>query len=193
MASYYCRFIPSFAKIATLLYARTKKDAPFKWTPQCDDAFNHLKSLLAKAPVLSYLRFGDGQEFILETDASTLGLGAILSQKQKDGSIHPITYSSRQLQRSEKNYGITELETLAIVWSLKHFRPYLYGHHCVLYTDHSACTSLLNSAKPSAKLVRWAMIVQELDVEIRYRPGKRNANADALQSWICPASQMCHR
>ena len=118
--------------------------------------------------------------FVLEIDASIQGLGTVLAQKQAHGKVHPIAYASRSLNCHERNYGITELETLGLVWAARLFRPYLLGHKCVVYTDHSACTSLLNSKHPSAKLVRWALIIQELDLEIKHRPGKSNTNADAL-------------
>ena len=80
LASYYRRFVPGFAKVAAPLHALTKKDVPFNWTPQCDEAFSKLKNLLVTAPVLAYPHFGANKEFILETDASGLGLGAVLSQ-----------------------------------------------------------------------------------------------------------------
>ena len=117
---------------------------------------------------------------MLETDASIHGLGAVLAQKQADGKVHPIAYASRSLNCHERNYGITELETLGLVWAARLFRPYLLGHKCIVYTDHSACTSLLNRSHPSAKLARWALIIQELDLEIKHRPGKSNMNVDAL-------------
>jgi len=142
--------------------------------------FERLKELLTTAPILTYSRFGPGEEFVLETDASLEGLGAVLSQKQGDGCVHPIAYASRSLQPHQCNYRITELETLGVVWASKHFRPYLLGHHCLVLTDHSACISLLNASRPSAKLARWAMMIQELDLEIRHRPGRTNLNADAL-------------
>ena len=96
--------------------------------------------------------------------------------------VHPIVYGSRSLQPHETNYAITELETLALVWAVKMFRPYILGHYCVVLMDHSACTSLLNAAHPSAKLARWAMAIhdQEHDLEIRHRSGRSNASADAL-------------
>ncbi len=114
---------------------------------------------------------------VVETDASHNGLGAVLGQKQPDGHVHPVAYASRSLQIHEKAYGVTELETLDLVWAVKHFRSYFLGHHTTVFTDHSACTSL---SKPSAKLARWAMIVQEFDLTIRHRSGKSNSNADAL-------------
>ena len=116
----------------------------------------------------------------LKTDASLAGLSAVLAQVGEDGQVHPIAYASRSLLKHEHNYAITELEMLALVWSVKHFRAYLLDHKCVVYTDHAACTSLLNTPHPSAKLARWAMIVQEMDLEIKHRAGKGNTNADAL-------------
>ena len=70
-----------------------------------------------------------GLDFMLETDASGVGLGAVLSQQQEDGQLHPVAYASRSLDTSEKNYGISELETLGLVWAACHFRLYILGHH----------------------------------------------------------------
>ena len=178
LASYYRRFVPNFAKVAGPLHALTKKDVPFLWTPQCQHSFDTLKELLTSAPVLSFPQFD--KPFILETDASGLGLGAVLAQRQEDGAVQPIAYASRSLQTHKRNYGITELEGLGVVWAVRHFRPYLYGHPCDVYTDHSALTSLLNTPQPSGKLARWGMAIQEMDIRIHHRTGRSNANADAL-------------
>ena len=178
LASYYRKFIPHFARVAGPLHALTKKDVTFVWTPECQSAFEELKQLLTTAPLLVYPRFD--RPFMLETDASGSGLGAVLVQRQDDGSVRPVAYASRSLQHHEKNYGITELEGLAVVWSAKHFRHYLYGHKCQVYTDHEALKALLNTPRPSGKLARWGMALQELDLAILYRPGKGNSNADVL-------------
>ena len=119
--------------------------------------------------------------FILETDASGIGLGAVLAQGQPDGMVRPIAYASRSLQQSERNYGVTGLEGLGVVWAVKHFRVYLYVHKCTVYTDHQALKSLLNT---SGRLARWGMALQEMDLAIVHRSGKHNANADALSR--CP-------
>ena len=87
----------------------------------------------------------------------------------------------------EQRYGITELETLAVVWSLRHFRAYLYGHKCIVYTDHSPVKSLLKTKHPYGKLARWREVVSEFDLEVKYHPGHKNANADALSR--SPVSQ----
>ena len=151
LASYYRRFVPLFAKIAAPLHGLLKKDNAFVWTSECEAAFIKLKELLTSAPVLVYPKFGPDVEFVLETDASYVGLGAVLSQLQDDKRLHPIAYASRSLDPHEKNYGVTELETLAIVWAIRHFRAYLLGHRTTVFTDHTACMSLLNHPRPSGK------------------------------------------
>ena len=184
LTSYYRRFTPRYSAIAHPLYHLTRKDVPFEWTSDCHIAFTRLKSTLTEAPVLAYPQFG--HPFLLETDASGLGLGAVLSQKQMDGTTRPIAYASRTLQPHESNYGISELEALGVVWAVKHFRHYIYGHQCTVYTDHEALKSLLNTPQPSGKLARWGMALQELDLDIQYRPGKTNSRADALSRHPVP-------
>ena len=178
LASYYRRFIPSFAKIAAPLHALTRQDVPFYWSLACQDAFQQLKDALVNPPVLVYPDFE--KPFVLHTDASKEGLGAVLEQEKEDGRMHPVAYASRSLNRHEQNYGITDMEALGVVWAAKHFRAYLFGHPCVVYTDHSPLKALLNAPHPSGKLARWGQVLAELDLEIRYKPGRQNANADAL-------------
>ena len=107
---------------------------PFQWTSYCQNSFECLKCLLASPPVLAYPDFE--ATFILHTDASGDGLGAVLEQ-DNDGQSHPLVYARRTLSKHEDNYGVTELEELAIVWESRHFRAYLLGHKCIVYTDHS--------------------------------------------------------
>ena len=178
LASYYRRFIQDFSVVANPLFDLTPKNAPFVWTQLCEEAFGRLKELMTGAPTLAFPDFA--RAFILETDASGEGLGAVLAQKLDDGAVHPIAYASRTLQPHERNYGVTELEALGVVWAVKHFRPYLYGHRCEVYTDHEALKSLLNTPHPSGKLAKWGLALQELDLDIRYPPGRKNSNADAL-------------
>ena len=105
--------------IANPLHSLSKKGKVFQWSVKCQEAFDLLKQKLISAPVLSYPKFGPEEEFIVETDASILGIGAVLAQKQQDGHVHPVAYASRTLNPHEQNYAITELETLALVWALK--------------------------------------------------------------------------
>ena len=179
--SYYRRFIPKLAKIAHPLHQLTRKGVPFEWTEDCQMAFETLKVRLISAPVLVYPDFS--QDFLLETDASIMGLGAVLSQVQGDQKPHPISYASRSLSMPEKNYGITELETLAVVWAVNHYHAYLYGHKVTVLTDHSAVKAVLDTPSPSGKHARWWTKVYGSgvgEVKIVYRSGRENANADAL-------------
>ncbi len=103
--------------------------------------------------------------------------------KQQDGKLHPVAFASRALSPCEKNYGITDLETLAVVWALSHFRSYLYGQEVVVYTDHSAVCSILSSPHNSGKHARWWMRVHcggVKSLQFRHRSGRENTNADAL-------------
>ena len=112
-----------------------------------------------------------------------LGIGAVLSQEQEDGHQHPIAYASRSLTLAERNYSIIELETLAVVWVITNFNPYLYGHDVTVLTDHTAVIAVLQTPNPSSKHARWWFKVFGSGVKkvyIRYRPGRHNASADAL-------------
>ena len=178
LASYYRRFIPNFSSVARPLHILTRKNVQFDWTADCQTAFDTLKKLMTQAPLLAYPDFTE--PFMLETDASVEGLGAVLAQKKPDQSVHPIAYASRTLLPHERNYGISELEGLGVVWAVKTFRHYLYGHKCHVYTDHEALKALIHTPHPSGKLARWGLALQELDLQIHYQPGKQNANADTL-------------
>ena len=188
LSSFYCRFIPFFARVAQPLHQLTKKGARFEWTDACQTAFETLKTKLCEAPVLCFPSFQ--RDFDLETDASIDGIGAVLSQTQEDGCRHPVAYASRSLSTAERNYAITDLETLAVVWALTHFRCYLYGHAVTVYTDHSAVRAVLETPSPSGRHARWWTRVYGSgikSIKIVYRPGKSNMNADALSR--CPVAK----
>ena len=119
--------MPEFAKLAAPLYFLLKKDVEFQWSPECTQAFGEVKEALIHEPVLAYPQFNSTHPFILETDASTRGLGAVLAQQQEDGKVHPIAFALHSLTTAEKNYAITELEILGLVWAVKTFRPYILG------------------------------------------------------------------
>ena len=178
LTSYYRRFIKSYAKVAKPLHNLTRKNTKFCWSKECQEAFEKLKNLLTSAPTLAFPDFE--QPFILETDASGVGLGAVLAQRGQAGETRPIAFANRTLQGAEKRYSVTELEALGVVWAVKHFRHYIYGHHCTVITDHQPLRSLLNTPHPSGKLVRWGLALHEVNLEIVYRPGCKNSAADAL-------------
>eukprot|EP00731_Ephydatia_muelleri_P002618 Em0001g2618a len=175
LASYYRRYIQSFATIAASLHELTQKDVSFRWTSECDHAFNLLKEKLTQAPILVYPQFGsEATPFILETDASDVGIAAVL---QQDG--HVIAYASRALSKSEKNYSVIQKECLAIVYGTKQFRHYLLGRSFTVLTDH-APLQWLSAQKMEGLLCRWALALQEYDFVVQYRKGSQNSNADAL-------------
>ena len=175
LASYYRRYISHFSDIAAPLNALTQKGVQFVVTKECMDVFAALKQHLVQAPVLAYPRFDpQASEFMLQTDASAVGLGAVLEQ---DG--HVIAYASRSLTPSERQYSVIQRECLAVVYALKQFRHYLLGRRFQLLTDH-APLQWLSAQKMEGMLCRWALAMQEYDFQIVYRKGSLNANADAL-------------
>ena len=191
LVGYYRRFIKSFAKIADPLHRLLKKDVELinkklPWNDACQKAFELLKEMLITAPVLAFPDFSpDAGQFILHTDASLLGLGAVLEQVQPDGkTIKPVAFVNRSLTPAEKHVSITELEAGAVQFAFRKLRPYLIGgKRFKLYTDHiSLRWLLLNglSHLASSKLIRWCLELQEYDFEVIHRPGVINKVPDAL-------------
>src|SRR3954447_6462071 len=176
--SYYRKFVRDFSKIAKPMLNLLKKDAPFTWGEQQQKAFDELKQRLMEAPILQYPDFT--KPFVLYTDASGTGLGAVLSQIDEEKRERVIAYASRSLNKAECNYGITDQECLAIVWAVKHFEPYLGLLPFKVITDHSALKFLQTAEMPTGRRARWIMYLQQFKFEITYRPGKENKNADAL-------------
>jgi hypothetical protein len=170
LASYYRRFVKGFSSIAEPLNRLLKKDTPYRWTKDQQEAFKKLKRCLTTLPILAYPDFE--KPFIVFTDASTFALGAILSQKDEQNKERVIAYTSRSLNKHERNYSITELECLAVVWAIKYFHHYLHGHKFTVITDHAALKYLLKMVNPVEKLGRWLMTLNSYDLEITNRPGK---------------------
>ena len=182
LASYYRRFIPAFSTVAQPLYKLTEAKTEFVWTGQCQQAFDGLKGLLTSARVLAYpTREG---RFVLDTDASDHGIGAVLSQLQ-DGVERPIAFASRTLSKSERNYCVTRRELLAIVEFVKQHRHYLQGARFSIRTDHAPLRSVINAKDPEGQLARWIEFLSTFDFEIQYRAGQRHQNADALSRRPC--------
>ena len=182
LASYYRRFIKDFSKISSPLYELLKKDIPYEWIEQRQQAFQLLKEKLISAPLLMYPDFT--KPFCLYTDASYTALGAVIEQLGDDGLKHPIAYASRTTSSAERKYSSTELECAAVVWAVNYFRPYLYGKRFTIFTDHSALQWLLKLKTIknglTGRLARWQLQLQSFDYDIKYRPGTVNSNADAL-------------
>ena len=177
LAGYYCRFVPNFASVARPLRKLTEANVDFAWTSECQSSFDALKKLLSTAPILSYPDFS--AEFILDTDASNHGIGAVLSQL-KDGVEHPVAFASGTLTKAERNYCVTRKELLAVVEFVKQFRHYLQGPKFRIRTDHAPLRSVLKVKETEGQLARWIELLSPLNYEIEYREGQRHQNADAM-------------
>ena len=177
LAGYYRRFIPSFSSIATPLTRLTRKGKRFKWSDACQEAFENLKEKLITAPVLSYP--DRDSVFVLDTDASDTGIGAVLSQIQ-NGEEKVISYASKTLSRSQEKYCTTYKELLAVVSFVKMFRHYLWGRKFIVRTDHASLVWLRRFKNPEGIVARWITLLETYDMEIRHRKGSLHANADSL-------------
>ena len=178
LASYYRHFVKDFAKIARPLHRLTEANSKFTWDSQCQNAFDSLRQKLVSAPVLALPDFAT--QFILDTDASDDGIGAVLFQRQKDGSEHVIACASRSLTKPERKYSVTRRELLAVVTFTNHFRQYLIGTPFKLRTDHNALVWLRNFKNPEGQLARWLEKLEEFSFSVEHRAGNKHHNADAL-------------
>jgi len=177
LVNFYRRFVHNFADVAGPLTELTGKNAQFRWESTHQHAFDTLKHALTTPPILDYPKPHD--TFVLTTDASDTGLGAVLSTAR--GTV--VEYASRTLTKAEKNYSTTEKECLAIVWATQKLRHYLVGAHFIIETDHKPLEwleSKRSSHARSQKLERWALQLRGFDFSIVYRQGSQNQHADAL-------------
>ena len=160
LTGYYRKFIADFATLSAPLSDLTKKSAPnrVKWSAETDKAFNVLKKQLCSSPVLKSPDFQ--KEFILQTDASDRGLGAVLSQYDDTGEEHPVAFYSRKLSSREGKYAAVEKECLAIKAATHAFRVYLLGRHFVVQTDHRALEWLDRMKDNNARLTQWSLALQ---------------------------------
>jgi ATP-dependent RNA circularization protein (DNA/RNA ligase family) len=138
-----------------------------------------LKEKLLAEPIIGHPNFN--KKFKLYTDASDIGLGAVLAQDDKEGREKVIGYAARTLNNAEKNYPVTEKECLAVVWGTQKFKQFLGGKHkFTIYTDHAVLKTLMTHENPSPRRVRWLKKLAYFDFDIEYRPGKRMEHANYL-------------
>ena len=180
IAGYYRKFIPHYASVAAPLSDLTRKSQPntVAWTPECALAFEKLKLALCSEPVLKSPEFD--RRFLLQTDASDRGVGAVLSQLGQDGLDCPITYFSRKLLPREKRYATIEKECLAIKLGIQAFRTYLEGRLFTIQTDHRSLQWLDRIKDTNPRLTRWSLFLQGYSYIVEYRSGPSNSNADGL-------------
>lgn len=148
-----------------------------KWTPEADAAFVKIKAALTSAPILALPDFS--VPFEIHCDASNVGVGAMLTQKQ-NGIDRVISYFSAKLTPTQQRYMTTEKECLAVILSIEKFRHYIDGIHFTFYTDHASLLWLHRFKESNGRLVRWALRLQAYDFELRHRKGKHMQVPDAL-------------
>lgn len=178
LANYNRKFIPDYSRVAIPLTKLTRKDTPFKWTSDQENAFQALKKMCTTSPTLRI--FDVKLPIQIETDASDLAIGACLTQEHS-GQRHPLAYYSRKMTPAEQNYDIHDKELLAIVVSLQHWRVYAEGAPgLIIYSDHKNLTTFTTTKELNRRQVRWSQLLGQYKFKIVYTPGKDNGRADGL-------------
>lgn len=183
MASWYRRFIENFATIIAPITELIKSNSKnkFIWTEAAQKAFEEIIERLVSTPILANPDFS--KEFIIQTDASDVGVGAVLVQGEGlDERV--IAYFSKKLTKASQKYQVTERECLAVILAVEKFRPYIEGTSFKVITDHASLCWLQNLKDPVGRLARWALRLQPYDMKLIHRPGKQMVVADALSRAI---------
>ncbi|XP_043063527.1 uncharacterized protein K02A2.6-like [Drosophila ficusphila] len=181
--NYYCNFIPNYSQLAAPLNQLRRTDVAFFFGPQQQQAFTALKSHIINATQLAH--FDENLPLVLATDASSFGIGVVLSHLQPDGGERPIVFASKTLDKHQVKYSQIEKEGLSIIFGVKRFHQYLYGRKFILITDHKPLVTIFNPGKhlplmTSNRLQRWAIILLAYKFDIQYRSTSAHGNADAL-------------
>ena len=183
LLNYYAKFIPNVASLLHPLHTLLQHKRTWKWTKECAEVFSKAKQQLSSAPVLAH--YDPQLPLQLAADASSYGVGAVLSHKYPDGSERPIAYASRTLLPSEHNYAQIEKEVLALIFGIQKFHQFIYGQQFTLITDHQPLLAILGPKRgiPSiaaARMQRWALVLSAYKYHIVYRSTRDHANADCL-------------
>uniref|UniRef100_A0A2N9HHG0 RNA-directed DNA polymerase n=1 Tax=Fagus sylvatica TaxID=28930 RepID=A0A2N9HHG0_FAGSY len=172
-AGFYRRFIKDFSAISRPLCNLLLKESTFEWTESCEVAFKKLVQLLTSAPIMQAPDWS--LPFEIMCDASDYAVEAVLGQR-KDKKPHVIYYASRTLNSAQMNYTTTEKELLAVVFALDKFRSYLMGTSIVVFTDHTALRYLLSKKDAKTRLIRWILLLQEFNLQIKDKKGVENVD-----------------
>ena len=189
LAGYYRYHIESFASRSFHSRQLTRKNTVFSWGTKEQTEFNDLKAALCSDSVM--LHHPDwSKPFLIQTDASAKGLGAVLSQLGLDGKERPVRYASRTLQPLESKWTTREQELIAVIWACETFHRYIWGQHFIIQTDHANLQWLQSVSPQKGRLARWAMRLAAYEFDLQHKPGRANGNADAFSR--CPIEPNCH-
>ncbi|RVW45762.1 Retrovirus-related Pol polyprotein from transposon 17.6 [Vitis vinifera] len=178
-AEFYRKFIQDFSKLSRPLCELLAKDAKFVWDERCQKSFDQLKQFLTTAPII---RTHNWQlPFEVMCDASDFAIGAVLGQRE-GGKPYVIYYARKTLNEAQRNYTTIEKELLAVVFASNKFRAYLVGSFIIVFTEHSTLKYLLTKQDAKARLIRWILLLQEFDLQIRDKKGVENVVVDHLSS-----------
>ena len=191
LLNYYGKFLPSLAATLHPLHTLLRTGQPWKWSPQCAQAFEKAKRALIEAPIL--VHYNPDLPISLAGDASAYGVGAVISHSMPDGTERPVAFTSRTLSMSEKNYSQVEKEALSLIFGIKKFHQYLFGRHFTLITDHKPLTTILGPKQgvpqvAAARMQRWALLLSAYSYSIKFRPTQEHCNADGLSRLPIPAT-----
>lgn len=180
-ANFYRRFIRNYSSIAAPLTMLTSPKSPFRWSHAADTAFQTLKNRFSSAPILQVPDIE--RQFVVEVDASDVGVGAVLSQRAAvDQKLHPCAFFSRRLLPAERNYDIGNRELLAVKLALEEWRHWLEGtkQPFLVWTDHKNLEYIRTAKRLNSRQARWALFFTRFDFSLSFRPGSRNVKPDAL-------------
>ncbi|KAG4040809.1 hypothetical protein PC123_g23656 [Phytophthora cactorum] len=179
LATYLCKYVENYAGKIRPLSQLLKKEAEWKWTAECQQAFDAVKQGLTEAPILAVA--DQDRPFHVVCDASDFAIGCALMQHDHEGRDRVVYHQSRQLKPAERNYPVHDKEHLAMKYALAKFRVYLLGSGpFVVYTDHASLRTAVKSPHISQRMARWLSFFAEYDFRVEYKPGRLNVVADAL-------------
>ena len=177
MVNYYQRYIPMMATISEPLHSLLRKGKKWTWGRTEEESWNKIKEAITRGDTLAPFETSSLIKTYLTTDASDVGIGAVLEQEQLDGGIKPVLYWSSKLRKYERNYSVSEKEALACVTAMEKCRKYLLGRRFILKTDYRALVSLLSQRSTktsSARTERWREKVSSFDYEVEFIKGTDN-------------------
>ena len=183
LLNYYSKFLPNLSSVLSPLYSLLQADKIWTWGHEEEESFTTAKALLSSSKFL--VHYDPNKPLMLSFDASSYGVGAVLSHQMQDGSEKPIGFASRTMSAIEKKYSQLHKEALAIMFGISKFHQYLYGRKFTLYTDHRPLSHLFHPCRSvpqmtSSRLQRWALVLSSYQYDIRYKTGKDHGNADAF-------------